>query len=158
VGRDMVRPMGDDDVGTWWADPAWAAVGHELGPWVHAVLGDEHGVLLVLGRDERYVQLHGMADRGCHVEADSGEFGDRPLAPEQCRRMLELGWTGPEEAPERPGPANYWTERDGPFDVYALVVLLVATLVEVYGCEPDDLVVESYQCGCTAAEGRAPGT
>lgn len=125
-----------DDVST------WARVGHRLGERATRLVGDPHGVALFVVRMDPgvYVQWHGEPEGELYAEAASGEYEDTMRTPTEVRTLAALGWAPPGEGWGAAAVRNWSRHWPAPVDVYAVVLLTVRTLREVFDANPHDLL------------------
>lgn len=121
---------------------AWATVGHRMGLRAAAMLGDPHGsAVFALPRDERlYVQWHGEPEGEFFAEAASGQYDGATRTAAQVWALAALGWAAPGEGWGSAAVRNWSRHWAAPVDIYAVVLLTVRTLREVFDANPHDLL------------------
>lgn len=118
---------------------AWTRVGHLLGRRLAELSRQSDGFLIfpVPGDARSYVQWHAEPDREFYAEAGSGIYDGLPQTPEPTARGLrQLGWEPPGQGWGGDAVWNWSRHWTAPVDLYAVVLLTVRTLREVFHADP----------------------
>jgi hypothetical protein len=94
-------------------------------------VGQEFLILHADRERNAYIQFVADADR-LYGEVSGDRFLTKPLIDRQRQQRNLLGWA---ESPGSPNPAQEWRQ---PVQLERIALITARTLVEVYGCSPDD--------------------
>lgn len=133
-----IRP----DVSAAGGNVEWARIGHDLGRRAVAVHSDSAAAAIFeVAGTERYVQWHGEHGEAFYLEASSGLYVGPELDPWQQTSLINLGWARPREGWGKDHVLNWSRYYEAPVSLYDVVRLTVATLRDVFGAQPDTVVV-----------------